>query len=154
MLDNQIEKPEEYKFKKPEKLALLLAASPLILLFLVNFIVASINGTAGNKECHDKQKYLDLEFNGIVKGKGLDRENHGYPFIDLISSSSKINHIYLIEKKSELWDKIETKDSIIKQKGSLDFNIVRDTLIFNLRPTFDCGPSDFWISCKKHPGLY
>jgi hypothetical protein len=154
MIDNQTEKPEEYKFKRPEKIALILAASPLILLFLVNFIVASINGTSGNKECYYQQKYLDLKFDGIVKDKGLDRENHNYPFIDIISSQNMIDHIFLLEKKSELWDKVEVNDSIIKEKESLDFNVVRDNLKFILKPTFNCGPKDFWISCKKHPGLY
>jgi hypothetical protein len=154
MTENYHEKPEEYKFKKPEKIALIFAASPLILLFLISFVVATINGTWGNKECAWKQEYLNLNFTGSVKIKGLDIDNHGYPFIEIVSPVNKIDHIFLIEKKSELWDKIEANDYIIKQKGTLDFNVTRDTVHLILTPSFDCGLNDFWITSKKYPGLF
>jgi hypothetical protein len=145
MTDNKNEKIEDSKLSRTAKIALIFGASPIIILLAIGIVTLIINENFGNRECWFEREYLDLNFHGTIQAKGFDQENHNYPYIDIVNSRNSIEHIFLIFKEEQLWNKLELKDYINKQKGNLNFEIKRDTVTFTLTPAFDCGTDDFWI---------
>ena len=145
MKDSNKEISATFKLTKLAKISIIFAVSPLVILFTLGIGEVVINEIFGNRECWFKDEYLDLDFSGTIKAKGFDPKNHNTPFIDIMTSNKLNEHIFLDFKEDQLWDKLELKDQISKQKGTLDFKITRDTITSILTPSFNCRTGDFWL---------
>jgi hypothetical protein len=68
---------------------------------------------------------LDLEYNGIIKNKFIDKFEHSWPVIVLDNDKK----IYIPDN---IYQKINIKDSIFKRKESLLIMVFRDSKIIKL----------------------
>ena len=80
----------------------------------VYFCVPSINYT----NCLYGEDFRQIEFEGVVIRKYLDKSNHSTPIAELKNSKDTIEEIHFFGDHSGLFDKITDGDSLKKSKGT------------------------------------
>ena len=96
------------------------------IIFIILVIIIIIYSNYSNRNyCI---KYLkELEFNGILTKKYIDKKQHNYPMIELYSLRNPRQQINLDLDQSGMFNYVETGDSLIKISGELKVLIYRGT---------------------------
>ena len=87
--------------------------------------------------CREKERARDQSFNGDLKDKYLDSQNHNYRTIVIRTDSGLKKSWFLTMEQSGVFDKLNIGDSIVKEKGQLTITI--NSINFNLK--YDCKRS-------------
>jgi hypothetical protein len=108
----------------------------MILILFVGIIMALIikiayksfyNEAFSSHECWSQIKTKELEFDGLVKNKFVDSNNHNINAIE-IDSKGQFGFVHFpYPEESDLWDKIKVNDSIKKSENNLNF-LIKDSL--------------------------
>ncbi|MDO3641587.1 hypothetical protein [Mucilaginibacter sp. L3T2-6] len=75
--------------------------------------------------CYHEAIERRIEFHGLVTKKFIDSDDHNFQAI-VLGHSFFENKIYITEHEdSVVWKEIRVNDTIIKQKGSLTYYLIR-----------------------------
>lgn len=113
------------------KIKLIIFIIVIIILLMMLFLK---KGFSSNEEVYSsiKNNITSTTFQGVVTRKFFDKENHGRETVVLATQNgSKILTDFVYEQKGT-FEFIRTGDSLIKEKGTLKFNLKRkdlDTII-------------------------
>lgn len=116
---------------KPKKISIVLG----ILTIIVFTILAK---ERSKDDCLDiKEKYLNIEYKGIVVRKFEDKENHAIPTL-IIREKNQEKIFSTFRDFGGLYAYAQIADSIIKEKGTLEVRIVRDKNDTTINMDFNC----------------
>lgn len=114
----------------------------LVQTFLIGFLIIFIFGMYHSKSNRDGKstrcikEFMNSITNGVVRDKYLDSNNHNFKTIEYERTTH--NKIYFVNELSNLYEKIEVKDSLIFDLKTNVFYIFRlgkliesNTLSFN-----------------------
>jgi hypothetical protein len=96
-------------------------------LFLI--LIVSINQL--NTKCSNKQSmkfYMELNFNGIISKKFINKSQHNYPILEIKQSGKKIQEVNLSTDNSGLFEYVQENDSIVKKHGLLTVHVYRNAV--------------------------
>ena len=102
------------------------------------FVILSIiicNSCATNPKKYYNHYVKGLSIKGLVIKKYLDRNHHMYPIIRLRDSAGLWD--YNPVRFYQLYETVQKGDSIMKQKGSLEYRIYRSDTVIKLYPVID-----------------
>ena len=117
--------------KKPKAISLILGVLTII------FFIFLAKERAKNDCIRIKEKYVNIEYKGIINRKFEDNENHSLPTL-IIKEKNQRKIFGSFRDISGLYKYSQEGDSIIKENGSLKVKIKRDgkDTIFSL--DFNC----------------
>jgi hypothetical protein len=72
-------------------------------------------------ECWSQIKTKELVFDGLIKNKFVDSNNHNINAIEIAGNGRSVFVHFPYTEESDLWDKIKINDSIKKCENSLNF---------------------------------
>lgn len=97
----------------------------LFILFLLILILYFFKCSKHDIKKQQIKINLDLEYNGIIKNKFIDKFEHSWPVIVL-------NNEKKIYVPDNIYHKIQIKDSVFKRKESLLIMVFRDSQTIKL----------------------
>lgn len=106
------------------------------ILSLIGVIVFIILQPSSKKICIQQfEKERLISYDGVVKAKYLDSTEHYYRTVVLNDSQ----FLLMNWDESGLYDFIQTKDSIVKNSGSYEVMLFRDSMKYTFTIDYGCG---------------
>ncbi|MEB3347730.1 hypothetical protein U6A24_19795 [Aquimarina gracilis] len=99
------------------------------------FIYLNINQIPSCKEAYKLQK--DVMYSGTVQNKYIDTNNHMLRTIELTNNGG-MHKLVLSYDKSNLFDYVSKKDSIVKSKGGYGVLVYRNGSITEIKLDYKC----------------
>ena len=101
-----------------------IAASIIFLGFLIILILSIFRSPDVNCACEEDLK--KRSFNGIVLNKYKDYNQHAYPAIKISSGNLYSKEYFFEGENSGCYNFVQIGDSLVKEKGSLVINLIRN----------------------------
>lgn len=111
----------------------------VFLVFLVFFALAKTDWTSLflDVHCSEKKMMNDYEFNGVLLQKFNDYANHNYKAILVKDFTlNKELKLYFVNEKSDFYNLVNTKDTLLKTRNSLVIVDISQKREFKL--LYDC----------------
>ena len=89
--------------------------------------------------CEEKDRVSDtIEINGVVLRKYVDPNNHMVETLDIDVENKIVTTSFLANEQSAFYEKIMEGDSLVKKKGTLAIQIIRDDIIYDYTLDYKC----------------
>jgi hypothetical protein len=96
-------------------------------IFLLLVVILFLNSNyETNKNCQTYFKQLSI--NGHVTRKYIDKKEHNYPILEVLTPEGSVQKINLSLDQSGLFEFVQINDSINKLSDSLRVNLVRSSV--------------------------
>lgn len=109
------------------KIILIVFIAIIIVLVIKVAYKGFYNEAFSSHECWSQIKTKELEFDGLIKNKFLDSNNHNINAIEIYNKGQSGFVHFPYPEEADLWDKIKVNDSIKKNANTLNF-LIKDSL--------------------------